>query len=133
MKKFTKILLIIAGAVLVLVAGLFFAVTNGLSEGLKLPIDGVDLSAIPDGSYTGTYEYKRWTNTAVVHIKGHRIVAIELERDPTGITDDIIRRVIEKQDTKVDAIAGATVSSKAYLKAIENALGEQEGLLWNEQ
>jgi len=127
MKKLTKILLIIAGAVLMLVTGLFFAVTNGLSEGLELPIDGVDLSAIPDGSYTGAYEYKRWSNRVVVHVKDHKITAIYIDEDMSGagITDssgEIIRRVLAAQDTKVDAIAGATVSSKAYLKAIENAL-----------
>jgi uncharacterized protein with FMN-binding domain len=30
--------------------------------------------------------------------------------------------VLEAQNTAVDSVAGATVTSKAYLKAIENAL-----------
>lgn len=127
MKKSTKILLMIAGAMLVLLAGMFFAVTNGLAEGARVPINGIDLSNTPDGSYTGVYEFKRWSNTVVVHVKDHRITAIDIEKDMGGaeITDcdgEIIRRVIEKQNTDVDAVAGATVSSKAYLKAIEDAL-----------
>jgi uncharacterized protein with FMN-binding domain len=31
-------------------------------------------------------------------------------------------KVIEKQNTDVDVISGATITSKAYLKSIENAL-----------
>jgi len=34
-------------------------------------------------------------------------------------------RVIEAQSTDIDAVSGATVTSKAYLKAIENALGDE--------
>ncbi len=42
-----------------------------------------------------------------------------------GITDcsgEVFRRVLESQDTQIDAVTGATVTSKAYLKAIEAAL-----------
>jgi len=122
-----KKLLIIIGAVIIVLAGLFIAVTNGLSEGKKVSINGVDLSKIPDGSYTGTYDFKRWSNTVVVHIKNNRITAIDTEKDVAGseITNasgEVFRRVIEAQNTTVDAVSGATVTSKAYLKAIEDAL-----------
>jgi len=122
MKKRGKQWLIAGGIVLAVFACIFLALTNGLAEGARLPIDGVDLSGVPDGSYTGTYKFKRWSNTVIVHVKDHEIISIDLEPDPTGIVEELVRRVIEKQDTKVDAVAGATVSSKAYLKAIENAL-----------
>ena len=122
-----KKLLIVFGIVGIILLGGFLAVTNGLSEGARVTLDGIDLSNKPDGSYTGTYEFKRWTNTVVVRVKGHSIVAIDFENNVTaaGITncaDEIFRRVMEAQDTKVDAVSGATVTSKAYLKAIENAL-----------
>jgi uncharacterized protein with FMN-binding domain len=35
-------------------------------------------------------------------------------------------RVIEAQSLQVDAISGATLTSKAYLKAVENALEQAE-------
>ena len=129
MKRALKVFLIVIGVVVVLLAGMFFAVTNGLAEGAKVPIHGIDLSDIPDGSYTGVYEFKRWSNTVAVRVEDHRITAIDIIKDMDGaeITDcgkEIIRRVIEKQNTDVDAVAGATVSSKAYLKAIEDALEE---------
>ena len=122
-----KILLIVAGILIVILAGMFIAITDGLSEGAKVTINGIDLSDIPDGSYTGAYEFKRWSNTVVVHVKDHKITAIEIENDVAGagVTDcagEMFRRVIAAQDTKVDAVSGATVTSKAYLKAIEDAL-----------
>jgi len=122
-----KILLIIGGVVLVILIGLFLAVTNGLSEGANATLDGINLSDIPDGSYTGVYDFKRWSNTVVVHIKDRQIIGIDIKQDVPGaeITNcsaDIISRVLEAQDTRVDAVSGATVTSKAYLKAIEDAL-----------
>jgi len=122
-----KILLIALGIIIVILAGMFVFATNGLSEGAKISINGIDLSDIPDGNYTGTYEFKRWTNTLVVHVKDHKIISIDIEKnvgfaEATNCSDEIFRRVIESQDTKIDAVAGATVTSKAYLKAIEDAL-----------
>lgn len=89
--------------------------------------NGIDLSDKPDGSYTGTYEFKRWTNALVVQVQDHKITSIDFDKDvvAAGITDcanEMFRRVIEAQDTEVDAVSGATVTSKAYLKAIEDAL-----------
>jgi len=40
------------------------------------------------------------------------------------VPDEIISRVLNQQTLGVDAITGATASSKAVLKAIENALKE---------
>jgi len=128
-KKVKKIIIIAAATFLVVAAGFFFSITNGLAEGAKVQLNGISLEHIADGSYTGVYEFKRWSNTVVVHVANHRITAIDITKDMagaeiTGSGDEMVRRVIERQDTKVDTIAGATVSSKAYLKAIENALEE---------
>ena len=121
-----KKLLIAGGILLALFAILVIAITNGLSASMAVAIDGVDLSGVPDGSYTGVYEFKRWSNTLTVHVEGNAITAIDIEDDMFAAreewSDELFRRVIAGQDTKVDAIAGATVSSKAYLKAIEDAL-----------
>jgi len=115
------------GVIGIILLGGFFTVTDGLSEGEKITLYGVDLSNVPDGSYTGTYDFKRWSNTVTVHIKDNRIISIDMDNDVAAarITDcanEMFRRVIEAQDTKVDAVSGATVTSKAYLKAIEDAL-----------
>lgn len=123
-----KILIVLGAAVIILAAG-FISITNGLTEGAAVALYGIDLSSVSDGDYVGTYNFKRWTNTLSVHVKDHKITSIEIKKDvaASGITDcadETFRRVIEAQDTQVDAVSGATVTSKAYLKAIENALNE---------
>jgi len=60
---------------------MFFNVTDGLSEGAKVTLNGIDLAAIPDGSYTGTYNLKRWSNTVTVHVENHQIVDIKIIDD----------------------------------------------------
>jgi len=121
-----KKLLIAGGVVLIILIGMFLGITNGLSEGAAVTLNGVNLSNVPDGGYTGVYEFRRWSNTLTVHVKDHKITAIDIEKDipgaeVTNCSGEMFRRVIEAQDTKVDTVSGATVTSKAYLKAIENA------------
>ena len=44
--------------------------------------------------------------------------------------ESIVNDIIEKQSLDIDAIAGATVSSKCILKAVENAIeNEKKGEL----
>lgn len=122
-------ILVSLGAVSVLLIVVFFTITNGLSNGKNILISSIDLSHISDGSYTGTYEQGRWTNTLTVHVKNNRIIGIDIDKDvlASGITDcseEVFRRVMETQNTQIDAVTGATVTTKAYLKAIEDALKE---------
>ena len=37
-------------------------------------------------------------------------------------TKELFDKIIQKQNTEVDIVSGATVTSKAYMKSIENAL-----------
>jgi len=125
-KRKGRIALIAALAVLALLVAGALLLTSGLAEGAKAQLNGVDLQNKPDGEYIGAYNFGRWTNTLAVQVKDHRITGIDIRRDVMAripnCSDEIFRRVIEAQDTKVDAVSGATVTSKAYLKAIENAL-----------
>lgn len=122
-----KKILVVLGTVAVLLIAAFLTVTNGLSEGQNAVLNGIDLSRVSDGSYTGTYNHGRWTNTLTVHVKDHAITAIDIDKDVlaagmTGCSEKVFRRVKEAQNTQVDAVSGVTVTSKAYLQAIENAL-----------
>ena len=45
-----------------------------------------------------------------------------LTTNKQNIHDELTSRIIEQQTLKVDVVTGATVSSKAFLKAVENAL-----------
>lgn len=130
MRKSKRLFLGILAFVVIILAVMFVGITDGLNEGKEVALDGIDLATVPDGSYTGTYDFKRWSNTLTVHVEDHKIVAIEVNEDVsaaamTDCADEVIMRVIEAQSTDIDAVSGATVTSKAYLKAIENALGDE--------
>jgi len=126
MKTFWKVLLLLVIIIILLAGGGLFYLSRGLDSGSRVPINEVDLSALTDGTYTGTYEGGRWTNTVKVTIKDQRIKAIEIVDDllfsQSEVVDKILARVIDEQKVNVDVISEATVSSKAYLKAIELAL-----------
>lgn len=126
MKKVMIMILSILGVLVVIGAGGMFYITKGLEAGKNLAINPVDLKGIEDGTYTGVYQAGRWTNEVAVSVADHQISNIEVVKtirlEKPDVTTTMINRVIEKQNTTVDTVSGATVSSKAYLKAIENAL-----------
>jgi len=130
MRKSKRLFLGILAFVVIILVVMFVGITDGLNEGKEVALDGIDLATVPDGSYTGTYDFKRWSNTLTVHVEDHKIAAIEVNEDVsaaamTDCADEVIMRVIKAQSTDIDAVSGATVTSKAYLKAIENALGDE--------
>ena len=116
----------IAGIVLaVLIATMLLFATVGLREALNLKIGTVDMSAVPDGVYTGVYENGRFSNTVTVTVADHRITAVNPLKvaDGSGQTvQTLLTRVIDRQRPDVDAVAGATATSLSLLKAVENAL-----------
>ncbi len=126
MKGALKVLGIIILIFAVIAASGMFYISRGLEEGLNVSIDSVNLSNIDDGVYKGSYEHGRWSNVLNVTVKNHKITSIEIEDDMMIVNPDVrgelLQRVMEEQNTTVDAVSGGTVSSKAYLKSIENAL-----------
>jgi uncharacterized protein with FMN-binding domain len=128
-KLFLRVLAILAVVVIVSGVAGYIYITRGLKEVGRLSIDAVTAKNLADGTYVGKYEGYRWDTVVAVSVKGGVITGIQVQKDHTfqvpNVKDDIIARVMEKQSTKVDVITAATVSSKAYLKAIENALSRQ--------
>jgi len=100
------------------------------NEAKNLPLNGVDFSKLNDGTYTGEYEggmYKWRANKVQVIVTSGKVRNIKLlsSSDPGCKNTDqtlLYDRVIEAQSLQVDTISGATLTSKAYLKAVENAL-----------
>ena len=126
MKKAMIVILSILGVLIVVGAGGVFYITNGLEAGENLAINPVDLTAIEDGTYAGVYQAGRWSNEVAVSVADHQIANIAVVKtvtiDDPELTSTIINNVIKNQITTVDTVSGATVTSKAYLKSIENAL-----------
>lgn len=124
---------------------LFIALGAGIAIGLSavfrehreimaLPLDAVDFSGLQDGVYIGEYEggmYGWRENKVQVTVKDGKVSDIKLigaAFDAAGTSDPapLYGRVIEEQSLQVDAISGATVTSKGYLQAVENALLQAE-------
>jgi uncharacterized protein with FMN-binding domain len=123
-KKKVKIII----TVFIVILGVFvYNMTKELKVGSEVQLSGINPTEVADGRYEGKYDYSRWTNTVTVEVQAGKIISIDILKDVvapeiTNCSEEIIQRVIETQDTKVDAVSGATVTSKAYLKAIEDAL-----------
>jgi uncharacterized protein with FMN-binding domain len=126
MKKLLKIFVALIVLIAVIIAGVMISLTQGLGEGKNIEINGINMSNIEDGTYKGSYEFRRWSNELEVVVIENKITAIKILSDVKyanpAVSDKLFDEVIEAQDTRVDAVSGATVTSKAYLRSIENAL-----------
>jgi uncharacterized protein with FMN-binding domain len=106
-------------------AGMFY-LTRGLEAGKDVSIKAVNLSGLKDGDYNGKYTSGRWSNEVKVTVKDGKITDIVVVKDVTfpkpEWTKELFDRIIHKQSSDVDVVSGATITSKAYIKAIEDAL-----------
>ena len=88
-----------------------------------------DISQIQDGVYNGSFDAVIISADVDVTVQGYKIVGIVINEHKSGRgapAESIIDEVLTTQSLEVDAISGATNSSKVILKAIENALEIQE-------
>lgn len=129
MKKLFKILISVIALIVLIFAGGMFYISHGLEAGSNIEINGLIISDINDGVYNGRYKFGRWSNNLNVTVKNNKITDIKIVKDVTfakpSVSDELFTKVIESQNTKVDAVSGATVTSKAYLKSIENAFTDK--------
>lgn len=123
--------IIIAGGIIGLIALMLIGAMSGMGEVRKLVISDVDLSGMADGVYRGSYHKKRWTYDVEVTVAGHKITAIANTNQRTKMQKSFNAKaaelIIKKQSPKIDAISGATISTKAYAKAVESAFSPDSG------
>ncbi len=104
----------------------FIFASAGLKKVGKLNIGKIDLSKLDDGVYKGEFKGYRWSNQIEVAVKNHQITEIKIIKDVVFGSGDISKKIfdqiIQKQSLQIDTVSNATVTNKAYLKAIENAL-----------
>ena len=116
----TSIFLVASGAIL------FSRGYKEMRQVRNMPINEVDLSGVPDGSYKGDFTYGKFTYEVEAAVKDHRIenIGILKNRDTKHAkkAEGVIENVLKAQSLDVDTVTGATTTSKALLKAIENAL-----------
>ncbi|KZL92577.1 FAD:protein FMN transferase [Clostridium magnum] len=83
-----------------------------------------------DGTYTGSAHGKNSDIKVSVTVKGGKISNIEIlsanESKGKQVFDVVPKEIIDNQSTKVDAVSGATLSSKGVMEAVNNALNESK-------
>ena len=96
----------------------------------NMEISHVDPATVPDGEYTGEFPFRqRYLYRVKVMVKSAKIVDIEVLENGTGNEYaekglGVIPRILQEQSPQVDALSGATVSSKALIKCVEKALAK---------
>jgi len=95
----------------------------------NIEIADIDLEQIADGNYVGEFSYSKSHCKVEVVVRGHKIdniVVLESgKNNHAKKAEAVLKKIIEKQKTNVDVIAGATTTSKALLRAVETALSKQ--------
>lgn len=122
-KKKKKIMAIVA----VMVLGLAILIFLNLPKPVTAYDASFDLAQIADGTYPGSCDNGLIKVRVEVLVKNHAIVEVRLLEHDNGLgsaAETITNTVVQRQSVEVDAISGATISSKTILKAVENALSE---------
>ena len=105
------------------------------AEARAVTIDDIDFATLEQGVYRGSYPggMHEWrANTVEVTVGPGRVDAIRLVESAELEVDDpeyaaLARSIIEAQCLDVDGMSGATLTTKAHLKAIELALEQAHG------
>lgn len=101
-------------------------VSNEMGSVREMPIRDVDLQTVADGEHPGSFSYGGFTYQVATTVKNHTITHIELVQNKKSRhavkAEAIIPLIIEFQSPNVDGISGASISSKALKKAVENSL-----------
>lgn len=125
MKKNKKILLIIFIVVLLFFIAGKIVMKNMVRNVQHIPVSMPDLSVMQDGNYIGEYSITPVYVKVEISVHNHQITGIVILEHGNGLgsaAESIVNYVVKKQSLDIDAVSGATVSSKCILKAIENAI-----------
>jgi len=118
--------------IVLLSVGFLFMGSINLNRLRTMKINNPDLSALNDGIYTGEFNDGGGIYFVEIEINNHVISHLNLKTERKSSYVDYARpvtvRIVEKQTLNVDAITGATTTSKCIMKAAENALkGAKKG------
>lgn len=115
-------------AALVSIAPVAFIVIGEVSliPARRMPIERVDISSLADGTYRGSATVGSYDYSVEARVEGGRLASAV----PVGLRDSpyatfaagVLNKTVRDNRNDVDAISGATTTSKALLKALETAL-----------
>ncbi len=113
-----------------LIIGILLAVSNfmqylQLTHYRSLPVSNINLEQVANGTYVGKVNYG-FEYEVKVDIKDHLIENFEILRNRNSfyakLAGGIKYKLIREQKTNIDAVTGATTTSKILLKAVETAI-----------
>ena len=91
-----------------------------------VPLGPVPDSGLTDGVYQGKAEIFPCMAEVEIVIKDHKLVDVRVVRERTGLGGEAKKvvpgRIVQAQSTSVDAVSGATRSSRVIMEAVQNAL-----------
>lgn len=90
-------------------------------------ISDIDLTALSDGIYEGSFGEFLVSVDLRVTVSENQITNIEIINQKSGKgyeAHETLQRIIQAQSPAVDAVSGATVSSKSIMIAVYKALTE---------
>jgi uncharacterized protein with FMN-binding domain len=92
----------------------------------SMEINNPDLTNTDNGIYKGEFNDGAGIYTVEVEVNNHRISQVKMETERKSVyvnyARPIIDIIVKQQTVNVDAITGATTTSKCIMKAAENAL-----------
>jgi len=92
----------------------------------NIHIENIDLTKVNDGIYQGEAKAGSYTYKVTVKVDNHKIVNINgvNNRKSPYVTyaEGVFTKIVKQQNLSVDTVSGATTTSKAFMKAAENAL-----------
>lgn len=112
-------------AVVILGACFLLAGCDPVRDIGNLTIETIDFTTVKDGTYTARQNNFPVTAKIEAVVKDGVVLSVKILRHfhgPDHGAEQISARIVERQSLSVDAVSGATLSSKVILKAVETAL-----------
>lgn len=126
-KRNKRVLLVALGVLAILLAVGLTAMGQVVKRAKGLPVSSPSLSTVADGLYLGEYAIEPVQVKVLVEVAGGKLQSVEILSHVNGLgkaAEALAKTMVEKQSLEVDAVAGATVSSKCIVKAVEAALSK---------
>jgi uncharacterized protein with FMN-binding domain len=116
----------IVATILTIVLASLAMMTVTVRQYRNMKILDSDLANLADGKYHGKAAFSGFTYEVEATILNYTITDLQIIKNRTSsyarFAEGVIPRIIEKQNANVDVITGATTTSKALMKAVEDAL-----------
>ena len=97
-----------------------------------MTITGTDLSLLKDNTYRGETLCGNFSYGMEAVIKDNKLISLVVTKNRSTsyakFAEGVVPKILKKQSADVDAITGATTTSKCLMKAVEQTLKPESGI-----